>query len=127
MIIGIVVLIKTNILNIKLWLKEALLPIIGGFASFGFVRAFQVEPITISELVVSFGNQPWQVLLFQFSVMLIASGIFVFPIFLAQMSQKNAWMYFDTPHLLRNVLILVSLSLLIFLTAFFGLYFSQVY
>lgn len=105
--------------------KDFALPLFAGFASIGFIKAFQVEPQTISGLVQSFGNDTWQVYLFQLILIAVASGIFVFPIFLAQMGQKNAWIYYDTPFLGKNILTLFALSLLVFIALFLSVYASM--
>lgn len=119
-----VILKKWGISSKELGYKEFIIPILAGFTSIGFVKAFQVEPHTISDLVLSFGNDNWQVLLFQMLIILIGSGIFIFPIFLAQMGQKNAWIFYDTPFFWRNIWVLTILSIVLFLSVFLIVFFS---
>lgn len=98
--------------------KSAFLPILAGILSTGFVFASKVEPQMLQELALSFGNDYWQVELLKIVLITVASSVFVLPIFLAQAGQKNAWVYFDTPLLGKNLLKITGLAILVMACVF---------
>lgn len=101
------------VLSKEVSLSTLLLPILAGFSASGFALAVEVEPQTILSIGESFGNAPWQVSLFKVALMTIGASIFIIPIFVAQMGQKNAWIYYDTPLFGKNLLLIVLVSALV--------------
>lgn len=94
------------------------LPVFAGLAASGFAVVFDIEPQTILSLGQSFDNGNWQVYLFKIALASAGASVILLPIFLAQMGQKNAWVFYDTPYFWQNSLIIAIIAVLVTLSLF---------
>lgn len=97
--------------------RGILIAVIGGLLATGFSYANAAGRPVIHEVAQAAGNPEWVTAVAVMCIIYVAGGLFVVPYFIVQLSRKDLWGKFKSPHLGRNILLTSLMAVLNFIAS----------